>query len=522
VAREEAKRRREVKTTTVVETPALAAAVAPEEAQPGPTPPSTAKSAAADAARAAAEAERAPEPGSDRARSAPIAAPPAGKPSGVRKAPGDSGEMSPKDQPDETPKHQAVIPAVDNGDKRHPDGEAPRAADDADEEASPDAFEPRHYNNDDDDDGYTDGERRVAESAPVASAPVACETNLARTFGRSTTIDNRSPKKYGYVPIVGQIKPPKPADGGRKPSTVVELPPIKPARKVRVTDDPVVADLEKRVRERRVEQRKRQAEMEVKSARLQKEFEEKQAARAEDAHRRKMDELQRQREAQEERLKYYEEMKQQRIERLSGHLKVDADVLSGKKRLVDAFAERRNAAERAEVEERQRLLDGRKQHFATGKDYYRDLAEHERAVQRQHEEAEKERKLRAAEAAGAVNHVPRDFQTKAHREILTAEEEEKRRKLNPKESAIEKRQAQLAYAEEVKRNHMPHVPAPPPKESKKQRLSQAFEQIGQRKDSKAKLERQRSGTNGGGHDAPAAEPEMNAASNEERVEGTAA
>ena len=120
-----------------------------------------------------------------------------------------------------------------------------------------------------------------------------------------------------------------------------------------------------------------------------------------------------------------------------------------------------------------------------GPEFYSKLSEHEKAVLRRKQEEERERLQRQPEKS-TVAAVPAEYRTKARKEVLTMEEQERQNRIHAKEIALEKRNAALAYADEVKRNHRP--PAKPevvsPRAERKQRLSAEFEKIGKRKQSR--------------------------------------
>jgi hypothetical protein len=181
-----------------------------------------------------------------------------------------------------------------------------------------------------------------------------------------------------------------------------------------------------------------------------------------------MEELAKQRELQDQRMQYYEDLQKQRIERLTGKLKIDVDVMAGRKRITEAFDERRRQAAVAERDAYQRRLHDRKAQVAMGPGFYRGISEHERQVLQAHRQHELEREMRRKVNDKQAPVVPKEYkETRAHKAILDEAEHVRHGREHPKEAALEKRHNQLAYAEDVKHSHAPMSPAPPPKNAKK-------------------------------------------------------
>ena len=301
-------------------------------------------------------------------------------------------------------------------------------------------------------------------------------------------------------------------------------------RAVRVVDDPLIVELEAKIRDRRAKERQRLEETRKKQEALQELFEKRQKEIDEQTHRQRMDALRIQREATEKRAEEMRLLEEQRQQRLSKLLKADMDVITGKKSIVEVFQQRFDQQQALLKREREDALKRRHEQFGshTGPKFYEMLAEHEKRVagakeerrKRDHEQwlhqLQAEREAAAARSGdegglpgeGSSRSAPADgatggggrsvsppavnpaFVTRAHKRILK-EQRERERLAQEKEERIRQRLRQVQhFSEEVKLHHSPPKPAPPKnrwggnrKAQRKHEMAELFAHISQRRQS---------------------------------------
>lgn len=186
----------------------------------------------------------------------------------------------------------------------------------------------------------------------------------------------------------------------------------------------------------------------------QEEFKRQQEALEQQRHEQRMEELRLKREASQHRREQKALEEEMRLERLKGRVKVDMDVITGKKSILELHAERDRALKEQEERERLERLQRHKENFRTGRDFYKELQDHAQREKERYERELQEREQRKQEVS-TIPKLPDEFETKARKEVLMKDKQERVERDKRKQVQYENFRNRYAYAADVKANHKP-------------------------------------------------------------------